>query len=119
MPRPVPKLAINLTDGSVAIAFAREAALRLQQELTQLSQTLSQNSGQNSGQNRAKNSLPSLEYQHTGEVFLEIFCNPNIWANAFSAKVLLTLRDQQIRLTTEVELSRLLEDLAQYLEVAE
>lgn len=109
MPRPVPKLTINLTDGSVVIAFTREAALRMQQELVQLTQALG------SSRDRPKGSLPTLEYQYTGEVFLEIFCNPNIWANAFSAKVLITLRDQQIRLTTEVELSRLLEDLGQYL----
>jgi hypothetical protein len=60
--------------------------------------------------------LPAMEYQHTGEVFLEIFCNPNIWAKPFVAKVLVTLRGDRIRLTTEVELSRLLEDVAQYLE---
>ena len=59
-----------------------------------------------------------MEYQYTGEVFLEIFCNPNIWATPFAAKVLLTVRDDRIRLTTEAELSRLMEDVNQYLEQA-
>jgi hypothetical protein len=57
-----------------------------------------------------------MEYQYTGEVFLEIFCNPNIWATPFAAKVLITLRDERIRLTTEAELTRVIEDVSQYLE---
>ncbi len=59
-----------------------------------------------------------MEYQHTGQVFLEIFCNPNIWPSPFAAKVLVTLRDEQIRLTTEAELTRLIEDVNQYLDPA-
>ncbi|GAC1483629.1 MAG: hypothetical protein NVS2B14_21700 [Chamaesiphon sp.] len=57
-----------------------------------------------------------MEYQHTGDIFLEIFCNPNIWPSPFAAKVLITLRDASIRLTTEAELTRLIEDLNQYLD---
>ena len=56
-----------------------------------------------------------MEYQYTGDVFLEIFCNPNIWPSPFAAKVLITLRDDRIRLTTEAELTRLIEDLTEYL----
>jgi hypothetical protein len=57
-----------------------------------------------------------IEYRHTGEVFLEIFCNPNIWATPFAAKVLLTVRDDKIRLSTEAELTRVIEDVNLYLE---
>jgi hypothetical protein len=57
-----------------------------------------------------------MEYQYTGEVFLELFCNPNIWPSPFAAKVLITVRDDRIRLTTEAELSRIVDDLNQYLE---
>lgn len=57
-----------------------------------------------------------LEYRYTGNVFLEIFCNPNIWPSPFAAKVLITLRDASIRLTTEAELTRVIEDINQYLE---
>ena len=46
----------------------------------------------------------------TGEVLLEIFCNPNIWPTPFAAKVLVTVRDTSIRLTTEAELTRVIED---------
>ena len=57
-----------------------------------------------------------LEYRYTGDVFLEIFCNPNIWPTPFAAKVLITIRDGSIRLTTEAELTRVSEDINQYLE---
>lgn len=58
----------------------------------------------------------SLEYRYTGDVFLEVFCNPNIWPSPFAAKVLITVRDATIRLTTEAELTRLIDDLNQYLD---
>jgi len=58
---------------------------------------------------------PSLEYQHMGDVFLEIFCNPNIWPSPFAAKVLVTVRDERIRLNTEAELTRVIEDVNTYL----
>jgi hypothetical protein len=57
-----------------------------------------------------------MEYRFSGDVFLEVFCNPNIWPSPFAAKVLITLRDERIRLTTEAELTRLIEDVNQYLE---
>jgi hypothetical protein len=57
-----------------------------------------------------------MEYQHADEVFLEVFCNPNIWSSPFAAKLLITVRDDRIRLTTEAELTRILEDISQYLE---
>ena len=59
-----------------------------------------------------------MEYRYTGDVFLEVFCNPNIYPSPFAAKVLLTIRDERIRLTTEAELTRLIEDIGQYLEQA-
>jgi hypothetical protein len=57
-----------------------------------------------------------MEYQYTGDVFLEVFCNPNIWPSPFAAKLLITLRDERIRITTEAELTRVYDDINQYLE---
>ena len=57
----------------------------------------------------------SIEFRHDEEIFLEVFCNPNIWATPFAAKVLLTVRDRNIRLSTEAELSQIIEDINQYL----
>jgi hypothetical protein len=57
-----------------------------------------------------------MEYQYTGDVFLEVFCNPNIWPSPFAAKVLITVRDERIKLTTEAELTRMMDDVNQYLD---
>lgn len=57
-----------------------------------------------------------MEYQYTGDIFLEVFCNPNIWPSPFAAKVLITVRDERIKLTTEAELTRIIDDVNQYLD---
>ena len=110
------KLTINLLQGSVSCNFSPEAAEELQQEISQLMQSLKAVANQavkGSGKPRPQ---PSMEYQHTGDVFLEIFCNPNIYPSPFAAKILLTLRDDRIRLTSEAELTQLIEDINLYLE---
>jgi hypothetical protein len=57
-----------------------------------------------------------MEYRYTGDIFLEVFCNPNIYPSPFAAKVLLTVRDDRLRLTSEAELTQLIEDLNLFLE---
>ncbi|MEM0979901.1 MAG: hypothetical protein AAGH78_06465 [Cyanobacteria bacterium P01_H01_bin.58] len=109
------QLTLNLLEGSVRFTFSPTAAEALQRTLTDLVNCLKAVAAQQSSGGK-RTPQPSLEYQHTGEVFLEVFCNPNIWPSPFAAKLLITLRDDRIRLTTEAELPRVLEDLAQYLE---
>ena len=109
-------LRLNLAEGSVSFSFTPEAARELQAALASLMSNLKSTAAQTaSGGGKPQPQRPT-EYQHTGDVFLELFCNPNIWPSPFAAKVLITLRDDRIRLTTEAELTRLNEDLAQYLE---
>jgi hypothetical protein len=111
------QLTLNLVQGSVRFSFSPEAAQGLQQALGGLMQSLkaiATRTAQSSTPPRTPE--PSLEYQHTGTVFLEVFCNPNIWPSPFAAKLLVTVRDDRIRLTTEAELPRMLEDLGQYLD---
>lgn len=112
------QLTINLVEGSVSFRFTPQAARELQAALTQLMSSLKAAVAKPVPAGRAT-PQPPVEYRHTGEVFLEIFCNPNIWPSPFAAKVLVTLRDDRIRLTTEAELSRLVEDVNQYLEQAD
>ncbi|AHB87660.1 hypothetical protein NK55_01425 [Thermosynechococcus sp. NK55a] len=108
---------VNLVEGSVSFCFSRPAAEALRQEIQALMERMRAIA-------RAKASgtplaaQAAMEYQHVGEVFLEVFCNPNIWPNPYAAKVLLTVRDQRMRLMTEAELNRLVEDLNQFLESA-
>ena len=111
----VSRFTINLIEGSVAISFTPQAAKDLQSALLQLMDSLKVTATKAVPGTRKMPQKP-MEYQYTGEVFLEIFCNPNIWPTPFAAKVLLTVRDDRIRLTTETELSRLIEDVNQYLE---
>ena len=110
------QLTLNLIQGSVSFNFTPEAARNLRQEISQLVNNLKAIAAKAaSGGGRPTPQKP-MEYRYTGNVFLEVFCNPNIYPSPFAAKVLLTVRDERIRLTTEAELTRLIEDLEQYLD---
>ena len=110
-------LTLNLLEGSVSFNFSSTAAQELKAEINLLIESLKTVTN-HQGLGKAK-SVPQnvMDYQHIGEVFLEIFCNPNIWPTPFAAKVLITIHDKNIRLTTEAELTRILEDINQYLEM--
>ena len=107
------QLTLNLGEGSVSFSFTPQAARDFQAAIEELMQKLKAKTAQATGKPSPQK---PMEYTYTGEVFLEIFCNPNIWANPFAAKVLITVRDDRIRLSTEAELTRLVEDINQYLE---
>jgi hypothetical protein len=109
------QIRLNLSEGSVMFNFTPSAARDLQAAISALMNNLKAAAAQGSGSSKPTPQKP-MEYQYTGEVFLEIFCNPNIWSSPFAAKVLLTLRDDRIRISTEAELTRLNEDINQYLE---
>ncbi|URR35781.1 hypothetical protein NBE99_01220 [Thermosynechococcus sp. HN-54] len=108
------RIRINLVEGSVSFRFSPDAAEALRQEIQALMERMRAIANA-----KSRGTLPppqaAMEYQHVGEVFLEVFCNPNLWPNPYAAKVLLTVRDDRIRLTTEAELNRLVEDLNQFL----
>lgn len=107
-------ITLNLPQGSLRFAFSEEAALTLKSALNELMTTLKAAAAQ-AGEAQRRTPQPPLEYRHTGEVFLEVFCNPNIWPSPFAAKVLITLRDDRIRVTTEAELSQIYDDVTAYL----
>jgi hypothetical protein len=109
------QLTLNLVEGSVSFRFTADAARDLQQAIAQLMQSLKAVTQASGGGGKPSPQKP-MEYQFAGDIFLEIFCNPNIWPSPFAAKVLITLRDDRIRLTTEAELTRVIEDVNQYLE---
>jgi hypothetical protein len=109
-------LTLNLVEGSVSFSFSAQAARELKAAINQLIERLQALAAKPTGAGGKVTPQPPLEYRYTGEVFLEVFCNPNIWPTPFAAKVLLTIRDLNIRLTTEAELTRIIEDINQYLE---
>jgi hypothetical protein len=107
-----PQFVLNFATGSASFSLSAEAALELRQALQTLLERLKISSGGSQRQPQAP-----VEFHHRGEdLNLEVFCNPNIWSSPHAAKVLVTLKTQLLRLSTEVELSRLREDLSQYLE---
>ncbi|ASC70671.1 hypothetical protein XM38_016160 [Halomicronema hongdechloris C2206] len=108
------QITVNLVQGSIRFSFSPEAARELKAALATLVSRLKTIANRTSA-GEARQPEEAMEYQHTGDVFLEVFCNPNIWPSPFAAKVLLTVRDERIRITTEAELTRLVEDLNQYL----
>ncbi|MEM1310944.1 MAG: hypothetical protein AAF892_13590 [Cyanobacteria bacterium P01_D01_bin.71] len=111
----VTQVTLNLLQGSVRFNFSPGAAQELKAALTGLVGQLKAIATQPPGASQ-KTPVPAMEYQHTGDVFLEVFCNPNIWPSPFAAKLLVTVRDDRMRLTTEAELPRIIEDLNQYLD---
>jgi hypothetical protein len=108
-------LTLNLSIGSVSFSFTPEAAKEFQAALNLLIERLKATAAKTTPGAKATPS-PPVEYRYTGDVFLEMFCNPNIWPNPFTAKVLITVRDINIRVTVEAELTRVQEDINQYLE---
>lgn len=110
-----PQLTLNLDTGSVSFNFSAQAARDLQSAIAQLMERLKTAGAKATPGGKTSPQQP-MEYRYTGDVFLEIFCNPNIWATPFAAKVLITIRDASIRLTTEAELTRVREDINQYLD---
>ena len=111
------KLTLNLVEGSISFDFTAEAAGNLQSAIAQLIQELKSAAAKTvTGSSGKPTPQKPMEYQYTGDVFLEVFCNPNIWPSPFAAKLLITLRDERIRITTEAELTRVYDDINQYLE---
>jgi hypothetical protein len=109
-------LVFNLAGGSVSCGFTTTAAQELQAKLNEIVQVLKAKTAETSGGGGKPKQSKPIEYQYTGDVFLEMFCNPNIWANPFVAKVLITLRDDRIRVSSEVELTRIIEDVDRFVE---
>ncbi|MBV5260772.1 hypothetical protein FLX56_20360 [Synechococcus moorigangaii CMS01] len=107
-------LTLNLLQGSLTFRFTSSAAQDLKTEISQLMDGMKAIAGNTNLKGRPQ-PQKSMEYQYTGDIFLEIFCNPNIYPSPFAAKVLITLRDDRIRITSEAELPRLIEDIDHYL----
>lgn len=104
-----PQFALNFATGSASSSLSPEAAQQWHKALQILLERLKIRSRQQPQE--------PVEFRYPTEDFsLEMFCNPNIWAGPHAAKVLVTLKTKVLRLSTEVEFSRLQEDLSQYLE---
>ncbi|MEO1134165.1 MAG: hypothetical protein AAFX40_15860 [Cyanobacteria bacterium J06639_1] len=104
-----PPFTLHLDNGSVSFTLPESVARDLQHALQNLVQSLREAAN-------TKQPQEATEFRHAGDICLEAFCNPNIWPTPFAAKLLLTIRDDRLRLSVEAELTQVLEDIAQYLE---
>ena len=102
-------LTLNLETGSLRFACSLRLAQDLQSALHRLIDTFRQ------GGENPRSPKPAMEFRADDDLFLEVFCNPNIWPNAFAAKVYLTLRTEDVRLSVELPLSQLRQDLETFL----
>ncbi len=105
------KFVLNFATGSVKFKFTTTGAQALHQALLSLMDRLKQASSS------PKHPQDPLDYRYaTEDITLEVFCNPNIWPSPHAARVLVTLKSDLIRLSTEADLPQVMDDLSQYLE---
>jgi hypothetical protein len=105
-------LTFQTADGSVSVAMDLVQAQALQQALDALIQSLKEVAA-TSGQKKTPH--PATEYHHRGELYFELFCNPNIWPSPYAAKALVTIKSSTLKVSTEVELSRFRDDLQEFM----
>lgn len=105
-------LTFQTADGSVSVAMDLVQARALQQALDELVQHLKEVAA-SSGQKKTPH--PATEYLDRGEVYFELFCNPNIWPSPYAAKALVTIKSPILKVSTEVELSRFRDDLQEFM----
>jgi hypothetical protein len=107
-----PQFVLNIATGSISFPLAADGAHALNDALHQMMERL-----QGAASQGKKLPQPSVDvnFQQEG-LLLNLFCNPNIWPAPHAARVLITLKTDVMRVSTEVELPRLLEDLSDYLE---
>ena len=103
------QLTLNLETGSVSFELPSEAVRELKGTLDEMMIRLK--AVVKAGAGKGRSPQQSVEYRYRDDLFLELFCNPNIWPSPFAAKVLVTLRDERLRLSTEAELSQVFEDV--------
>lgn len=108
-------LTLNLSIGSLRLQCDRALAEELKIALDQLMQSLKAVAAQPATGGKPRPEKP-FEYQHRDRIFLEIFCNPNLYPSPYAAKVLLTIQDEQLRCVVETELTQMIDDIAQFLE---
>jgi hypothetical protein len=112
----MPPFTLNLLQGSISFQISLATIQNLQQEIAVLMTNLKSIASRSASGGGKPKPQPAMEYRYAGDIFLEVFCNPNIYPSPFAAKVLITVRDDKIKITSEAELTRLLEDINLYLE---
>eukprot|EP00899_Mesostigma_viride_P024366 jgi/Mesvir1/5113/Mv15272-RA.1 len=107
-----PPFTIHLGETSLTIPFTTAAATRLDESIKRILQLFKEKEGQ-----AQRRRLESMEFVDKDKVDVEIICNPNAYANAFQAKVLISVKvGDSVKFSSEGQLSTLRADVATYLE---
>lgn len=104
-------ISFQFDETSFSVQFSPELAKQLKESIDKLLTTFRE---------KEKATRPqrweSLEFRHSGDgVFIEVFCNPNAYSNAFQAKALVTVRSDTVRLSSEGALSNVKSSVEEYL----
>ncbi|MEN9204632.1 MAG: hypothetical protein Q6K99_04065 [Thermostichales cyanobacterium BF4_bins_65] len=99
-----PACVVHGSQGSVTLPLTRPQAEDLQRSLENLARTW-----------QGSPPYPLWEVQMRGEVTVELFCNPNIWPSRHGAQVLLTAKTPLLKVSFELPLTQLLEDVGVFL----
>ncbi|MGK7909372.1 MAG: hypothetical protein AB4040_19355 [Synechococcus sp.] len=103
------QLTLHLETGSISFNCPHSTAVELNRALDTLVKRLK------TVATDPKSPQPAVEFRNTEGFFLEVFCNPNIWPTPYAAKLNLTLKTDRVRLSTELLLSQVREDIGQFL----
>ncbi|MEL7083937.1 MAG: hypothetical protein AAF268_02770 [Cyanobacteria bacterium P01_A01_bin.3] len=104
------RITFNLDTGAVSFDCPLDTIHELNSALDTLGQRLK------AVATDPKSPQAPVEFRYTDGMLLELFCNPNIWPSPFAAKLNMTLKTERVRLSTELLLSQMREDISQYLE---
>eukprot|EP00898_Chlorokybus_atmophyticus_P003831 jgi/Chlat1/4449/Chrsp29S04400 len=109
-------ITFHIGETSVTVPYTKQGAAQLNESISNVLSMFKEKEGK-----PQRRRLENMEYSFKGDlsnghVFLDIVCNPNAYANAFAAKVLITVRDDRIKITSEGALSALQADVQQFLD---
>ncbi|WP_287127856.1 hypothetical protein [Candidatus Cyanaurora vandensis] len=104
-----PFIQLHIADVSLRVRFSVVEAVRLDTDLRELMERIKQ------AQANRKQPQAAVEYRQREPIFVEVYGNPNLWPSPFAAKVLVTLKSTEIQVSGEAELTRLLEDVQEFL----
>lgn len=96
-------LVLHLPEGAIKVVFSPVAAADLADQLQRLKYSW-----------QHPTPRPELNFVFNDTVYLELFCNPNVWPSPFAAQVLVTVRHPHVQVSTQMSLPQLLEDVASY-----
>ncbi|KAA6429857.1 MAG: hypothetical protein FRX49_00289 [Trebouxia sp. A1-2] len=113
-------LTFNIAETSITFPFDKDQARQLSSSITELIQTFA---AKQKAERPKRWKMMEYKYQNgdghsnKGLEFFEVVCNPNAYATAFDAKVLITMRSSQgLKVTTEGRLSNLKGDVDTFLD---